>query len=300
MNIFLTLPPAVERQYWAAPSTQHQLRQADTLGLTMGILTNLWMIASFPNRLARLLQALTISTQLAQLLWLRLRPASYAHARFYINCAQRTRVVLGLALGFARKPTDEGYSRLARLLTSPAGTRRAFFLILLSWPSVSLLASLNHSLPFKSHLFFTAALCFMHTAVGMPHQVHALHRYRLEAWAQSTCWPFETVFSGPSVMQPRLLGDICLGSHAPSLVTGSVYGVLAFLGPLHLVYWLEWLSKAGFLKGRRVPQAPEPRLPWPLILASLYLCCVLLWNGLVLLHLLLAARPWLLPFPGWS
>jgi hypothetical protein len=49
MDILLNLPPDVGPQYWASPSTQQQLKQADTLGLTMGILTNLLMIQILPG-----------------------------------------------------------------------------------------------------------------------------------------------------------------------------------------------------------------------------------------------------------
>lgn len=299
MDILLNLPPDVEPQYWTSPSTQQQLKQADTLGLAMGILSNLLMLAIFPRPAARVYHAIIVSTQAAQLLWLWARPASYMRARFYINWAQRMRVLLGMTLAFARKPTDAGFQGVAQSLGSPGGEMRVFALILLSWPCINILASLNHSLPFKSHLVLTTVLCISHTVAGMPHQTHAIKRYGLQGWAESSCWLFEFLFFGPSVTHPHLLGDMCHGRHTVSLVTGGVFMVLAYLGPLHVVYWIERLSKATFLKGKGVPQAPEPRVARPLVAACFYACCVLLWNALALLHPLLLARPHLMPFPGW-
>ncbi len=167
---------------------------------------------------------------------------------------------------------------MAQALHSPGGDIRVFLLILLSWPCVNILASLNHSIPFKSHALLTTALYISHTVAGMPHQTHAIRRYGLERLARSSCWIFEFLFFGPSVTQPHLLGDMCQRQHSVALVTGWVYMVLAYLGPLHMVYWVERLSKAAFLKGKGIPQAPEPRVALALVVASFYAGCVLLWN----------------------
>ena len=188
---------------------------------------------------------------------------------------------------------------MAQALHSPGGDIRVFLLILLSWPCVNILASLNHSIPFKSHALLTTALYISHTVAVMPHQTHAIKRCGLQGLADFSCWIFEFLFFGPSVTQPHLLGGVCQRQHSVALVTGGVHMVLAYLGPLHMVYWVERLSKAAFLKGKGIPQAPEPRVALALVVASFYAGCVLLWNLLALLHLLVRAKPHLMPFSGW-
>jgi hypothetical protein len=145
---------------------------------------------------------------------------------------------------------------------------------------------LNHALPFRSQALFAVYTFLVHSLIWLQHQVRAIERHGLEDWAQSTCRAMELTFWGPMLARNgNLIGLFCNGAPIKTMVASqgvAVFGV-ACHAPLLLVYWLEYTSKASFLRAAGLP-GPAPHTSWGRILLYFWVMCATSWALLFIMH----------------
>jgi hypothetical protein len=112
---------------------------------------------------------------LPQLLWLRSGSASYWRWRLAITWAQRLRNLANSVIFLTVADTPQVLNALRpRLNMQMDGSFSVFVKISLSWACTVLLASLNHSLPFKSQLLMSAVHAFFYERHGLQHHLNAI------------------------------------------------------------------------------------------------------------------------------
>lgn len=286
MDAFLTLPSSLESQYWASSETHRQIQLGDVLGLVMGVLLNSASISYVPKRPTKIYFGMVVLFQLLQLLWLLLKPHSYMRRRFLVTWLQRARVMAVTSIAISIHPSDMFFTTMSHTwpLETPEGRFRAYMAILFGWSFIALLMGLNHALPFKSQALVTAWTFLIHTCVWVQHQERAMHRYHMESRVQATCKLMEGAFWGPFLVHGgNLIGHSCNGPHVTLMVASQGFVMLGCHMPLLLVYWLEYVSKASFLKARGV-EGPPAKMPWLMMAIVLWACCSISWTLLLLLH----------------
>jgi hypothetical protein len=307
MNTLLALPNGLETRYWSASSTQRQVRQADKLGLIMGVLMNYacYSLSLRPNdrgpgpvwpqvffRVAVILQTL-------QLIWCLTSPNSYNRARLAITLLHRARVLAGMVYGYITLRSQLFFYSMISQLDVEAGRRRAFVGIMLSGPLVNFLSGLNHALPFKYQAVYTITNYLCYLAWGMRHQVKVVGIWGLTPWVRPTCEVMESFSLGPMLSRFGALGVTCRGAHATGLVMTFVHAVVGNLAALQVVYWQEYMSKAAWMKEQGLAEDDEgrgssssgdsgngTRIPWLQITAYAWCSCALSWSLLASAHIL--------------
>lgn len=287
MDPFLRLPASLEAQYWDAEDTHRQIQLGDVLGITTGALLNFVSISYVPLTATKVYLTVVVITQLVQLVWLLKRPQSYMRRRYLVSLLQRFRVTFGVSLGLALRASDNFFREFHHSwdLQAPEGRCRAFLAIVFGWGFIGCFMACNHALPFKSQAAFAVYTFIVHAIIWVQHQARAIDRHDLHDWAQGACRAMELTFWGPMLARNgNFIGHSCNGPHAQTIVAAQGFIILGCHIPLLLVYWLEYVSKAGFLKARSLDR-PSPKMPWIHILLSLWAMCAVSWALLLVLHM---------------
>ncbi len=238
MDTFLSMPHDLDRQFCASQSMQEQQIAWDTVGLMIGLLTNVLGIIGYGKGFGALNCKVGATCQFMQLIWLHRHRRSYTKCRYWVMVLQRLRWMAGQAMITKALTAQQLSTSFFKRATSSPGSWRAFVSIVVSSQLPSLVSSICHLLPFKTQLVLaTVSLSFDLSAFHF-RKVEIMKMAQLDVLVPAACSFIRKALLFPRSAVLEQLPDSCVhGGVSFILVYSNI--VLGLLLPLQVTYWHE-------------------------------------------------------------
>lgn len=249
------LPHGLEGAYWSSRAAYQEITLTDRLALftVLVIRFTIQLLARYfigtHQTPALYFNLAVLASQVLQLAWLLVWTASYYRYRSWINTTQRLRSIVVPVLLFLLPRTSQETAAgtwYATTLMSRAGTWRALFMVVGSYPLLQCLASFNHQLSLKPLLMVNVVVLAQYVRVYLPEQLRMLDTLWLRDRLHSACMATHVIVS-PAIAGVDATPAPCYtGAEAVLLI--FVHIQLALVLPVWCAYRRGKTGKARFLQ----------------------------------------------------
>lgn len=282
----LVLRHDTEAKYWKHRSTLQNVLIWDKLGLAIGALIHVLIVALkstwYPH--IRVVIGLAIAAQVAQLVWSMYTGASYMTWRPLVTVLQRMRWFLVFVAVQTMLPRDA-------VLFRASGASEQMWLpliqVVFSFATPAVQVSLVHSLPFRHQLTFVALQIIQHAFIGLQHQLYVIQNLGLQQQVSRLCRTISVLLDPTVSFTAANTPTFCGSEQFYPWVLLYLHIIITGIIPLQILYTVEYNSKVRFLQSQEANepgsqlQARYPAKPWLLGLLQCWGSCSVTWSAMI-------------------